>query len=108
MSRFLNKDFDQLLIIKKGIRPKQLVITLEYLHQDFPQGSKQHRSLQLVINELRQAETDNDFSGKTSIEHIGYESEDGEVTAMFIVYQYRMISMFYVINSKIEVFLRQY
>ena len=75
---------------------------------DFKPGSKQRKILQNIINEIRQAEIDKDFCGKTHVKHIGYVSKAGELTAIFIVYQYRMISMFYVINLRILVFLRKY
>ena len=98
MSRFIRKDFDQLYIAKKGVRPQQLLITIESYLDDFKTGTKQRKDLKNIVDELREATYSNNFAGQSHTEHIGYVSDSGELTAMFIAYQYRMMSMFYAIN----------
>jgi hypothetical protein len=89
-SRFVTKDFSQLVQMHKGVRPHQVMEALKGCLHDYPEGSKERRSLEALINTIGLAQTEDDLRGKSFIEHIGGTTKHGELTATFLVYQFRM------------------
>lgn len=87
-SRFVTRDFGELLVARKGVRPAQLRVTLECYLEDYPVGSKQRKALQSIIDEINASESKNDLRGKTIIEHVAAVTKNNELTATFVVYQY--------------------
>ena len=88
-SRFVTRDFNELMVTRKGVRPAQLRVTLESYLDDYPADSKQRRALQSIINEINVGESNDDLRGKTIIEHVAAVTKTNELTATFVVYQYR-------------------
>ncbi|CAF0887231.1 unnamed protein product [Adineta ricciae] len=88
-SRFITRDFSELMVARKGVRPAQLRVTLESYLDDYPADSKQRKALQSIINEINVGESNDDLRGKTIIEHVAAVTKTNELTATFVVYQYR-------------------
>jgi hypothetical protein len=87
----VKKDFSELMIVKKGVRPKQLSTTLNTYIRKYEDGSDQHLALLSLINELDKAggENGNDLCGRCKIEQVAAIQSNGTLTATFVIYQFR-------------------
>ena len=91
VNSYVRRDFSELTIVKKGVRPKQLSTTLKVYASKYSEGSAQHSALQSIILELDTAGGDDgeDLSGRSKIEQVAAVQGTGELTATFVIYQYR-------------------
>jgi hypothetical protein len=88
-SRYIRKDINEMMTIKKGVTPNQLKITLQGIIKQCRQDSQQYTTLEAMINEINTAQTPDDLSGKCHMEQIAATSTSGDLTATFVAYQYR-------------------
>jgi len=88
-SRFIRKDFDELVILKRDTHPKLLAANLKAIQRKYTDNVKKEE-LQMIIEELEvAAEIGLASTGVSKISHIYASQSNGEIIGTFIIHKYK-------------------